>query len=137
LISCPAPTPSSSALYLAEEKAAVTPLDAGVHAAGVMEFTGGDESLDRRRAEDVSAAVERYLRGWPAGAIWTGLRPMTPDRMSIIGSVPGCDTLDVATGRAMLGVTLAPVTGRLLADTITGGPVHPAALPLVPARFLR
>lgn len=136
----PAPTPLSSALYLPEEKVAVTPLDAGTRAAGVMEFTGVDESLDRRRAEGVSAAVGRYLRGWPAGAgaaIWTGLQPMTPDGMPIIGSVPGCDTLYVATGRAMLGITLAPVTGRLLADTITGGPVPAAALPFLAARFLR
>jgi D-amino-acid dehydrogenase len=136
----PGPLPLSRALYLPEEKVAVTPLNAGIRAAGVMEFTGVDESLDRRRAEGVSAAVGRYLRGWPdraGAATWAGLRPMTPDGLPVIGPLPGGDALHVATGHAMLGITLAPVTGRLLADTITRGAVPTEALPFLPARFLR
>ena len=47
-----------------------------------------------------------------------GLRPMTPDGMPIIGKVPGTSNVFVATGHAMLGVTLAPATAKLLADFI-------------------
>ena len=51
---------------------------------------------------------------------WSGLRPCTPDGLPCIGSVPGLANVTVATGHAMLGLSLGPVTGQLVVDEITG-----------------
>ena len=45
---------------------------------------------------------------------WCGLRPCTPDGLPYVGPVPGQSGLFVATGHAMLGLTLGPVTGKLI-----------------------
>ncbi|SEH49121.1 D-amino-acid dehydrogenase [Rhizobium tibeticum] len=52
---------------------------------------------------------------------WMGARPCTPDMMPIIGKAPRHDGLWFAFGHAHHGLTLGPVTGRVLAEVITGG----------------
>jgi D-amino-acid dehydrogenase len=49
------------------------------------------------------------------------VRPLSPDRRPLIGSVPGCPGAYLATGHGTKGIHLAPVTGRLIADLITRG----------------
>jgi glycine/D-amino acid oxidase-like deaminating enzyme len=66
--------------------------------------------------------------------MWAGLRPMTPDGLSIIDSVPGVEGLFLATGHSRTGITYAPVTGWLLAQLVIEGA---AALPLTPFRLGR
>lgn len=105
--------PPRHALYLAEAKLAVSPFASSVRIAGVLELGG------RHRPPDLAAAARPYLRGWQpvhAGEIWSGLRPATPDGVPRVG--PVADGLYVATGHAMLGVTLAPATARRLASWI-------------------
>jgi D-amino-acid dehydrogenase len=51
---------------------------------------------------------------------WMGARPCTPDMMPIIGKAPRHDGLWFAFGHAHHGLTLGPVTGRVLAELITG-----------------
>jgi glycine/D-amino acid oxidase-like deaminating enzyme len=51
----------------------------------------------------------------PAPLDWAGMRTMSPDGLPYIGAVPGRDGLYVATGHATLGITLAPLSGELLA----------------------
>lgn len=53
--------------------------------------------------------------------MWAGLRPLTPDGLPAIGRAPGLDNVYVAAGHAMLGMTLAPATGEVLAALIAGG----------------
>ena len=50
-----------------------------------------------------------------------GSRPLSPDRMPIIGPVPGWDGIVLATGHTTKGIHLGPVTGRIVADTILNG----------------
>lgn len=132
-------------LYLAEAKVAITPLDSAVRAAGMMGFGGIDERVHPRRAAGLLASLGDYFTHWPAGGPeaddapepWVGLRPMTPDGVPMIGPLRRHQSVVVATGHAMLGIGLAPVTGRLVADLI-GRRVHPAAIPsLLPERFAR
>jgi D-amino-acid dehydrogenase len=55
--------------------------------------------------------------------------------MPVIGAVPGSPGLYVGTGHAMMGMTLGPVTARVLADLVLGA-TPPMALPLAdPARY--
>ena len=69
--------------------------------------------------------------------VWVGLRPCTPDGLPAIGSIPAYRGLYVATGHAMLGLTLGPATGKLLSELMLDGA---PSLPLDafdPGRFLR
>jgi D-amino-acid dehydrogenase len=126
--------PFGKALYLAEGKVALTPLDDRVRLSGTMEF-GTDRSVDAVRANGILATTRQYLSGWPepsstAGAApWSGQRPMTPDGLPIIGPLPDQPNVVIATGHAMLGITLSPVTGQLVSDMVLDGAVPPAAVP--------
>jgi D-amino-acid dehydrogenase len=51
---------------------------------------------------------------------WLGARPCTPDMMPVIGPAPRHSGLWLAMGHAHHGLTLGPVTGRLIAEMVTG-----------------
>jgi D-amino-acid dehydrogenase len=51
---------------------------------------------------------------------WSGLRPCAPDGLPIVGRPRAYGNLVVATGHAMMGFTLAPVTGVLVAELVAG-----------------
>jgi D-amino-acid dehydrogenase len=52
---------------------------------------------------------------------WSGLWPCSPDGLPYIGPAgPDCKGVFIATGHAMMGLSLGPVTGKLMADIICG-----------------
>lgn len=125
-------------LYLGEAKVGGSPFDGATRFAGTMELSGVNETLDRRRLAGIRAAIGRYLRHPVAegeGAEWVGMRPLTPDGLPLLGRVPGFRTLLLATGHAMLGITMAPVTGELMADLMTEAEPPAALGPFDPGRF--
>jgi glycine oxidase len=70
-----------------------------------------------QRAIDVLPAVqEAELVQQLAGS-----RPLSPDRLPIIGPVPGLQGVVLATGHGTKGVHLGPITGRIVAQYILGG----------------
>ena len=64
-----------------------------------------------------------------------GLRPCTPDGLPVLGPTPGLEGLWVANGHAMLGLTLGPVTGKLLSEWILDGAPSMDISLLRPDRF--
>ncbi len=66
-----------------------------------------------------------------------GSRPLSPDRMPIIGPVPGRDGVVLATGHSTKGIHLGPITGRTVAQYVLGGcgPVPEDMGPFSPGRF--
>lgn len=66
---------------------------------------------------------------------WMGARPCTPDMLPIIGRAPRHPNLFFAFGHAHHGLTLGPVTGRLLAELITGEAPFVDPAPYSPERF--
>ena len=120
-------------LYLHDQRCVVNPLADRVRVTGGLILDGLDEGFDPRRAQAVRAAAAKVLnvRAEPR-LVWHGLRPCTPDGLPVIGMRDG---LVLATGHGMLGVTLAPLTGRLVAGLIVGRADHPALGPLSPERF--
>jgi glycine/D-amino acid oxidase-like deaminating enzyme len=50
-----------------------------------------------------------------------GVRPLTPDRRAIIGAVPSVAGAYIATGHGTKGIHLAALSGRIIADLVTGG----------------
>ena len=71
----------------------------------------------------------------PGVRVWTGMRPMTPDGLPVIGWLPGYRNIALASGHAMMGVTLATPTAEAVADLLTTGDLPEVARPFDPARF--
>jgi D-amino-acid dehydrogenase len=65
------------------------------------------------------------------------LRPYPSDGLPVIGPVPGRNGLHAATGHGRMGITLAPVTGKLLAEVILNGARPPELQPFGIERFAR
>ena len=66
---------------------------------------------------------------------WRGLRPCSADGLPYIGRLARFEYLSVATGHAMLGVTLAPITGELVAQILSGEKPSLPLEPLSPNRY--
>lgn len=106
---------------LKEGRVAVTPMGENLRVAGTMEICGNDLSIAPLRLQGI---VESFCQFFPAFSPsdfeglepWSGLRPCTPDGLPCIGRIPRFENAIVATGHAMIGLSLAPVTGRLVAD---------------------
>ncbi len=106
---------------LKEGRIAVTPMGETLRVAGTLEICGNDLSIDYRRLEGIVKSFCQFLPAFSPDDFsglepWSGLRPCSPDGLPYIGDVPGCENAIVATGHAMLGLSLGPVTGRLVAD---------------------
>jgi D-amino-acid dehydrogenase len=94
----------------------------------------------------VQGIIEGFCKFFPAFAPddftgiepWSGLRPCTPDGLPCIGPIPGLQNATVATGHSMLGLSLGPVTGKLVTDLVTKGkPELEIEMPkLAPHRFV-
>lgn len=109
---------------LRETYIAVTPMFDRLRLAGTLELAGHGRPWSQRRIDHLTRAAGRYLKGIPAahlGEAWAGYRPCTPDGMPMIGEIPWMPGVVVATGHAMMGMTLGPVTGRLVSETICDG----------------
>lgn len=125
-------------VWFQESRVIATPLAGRLRLAGTLELVGLDLSVDRRRVAAVERAGRRGLHGLEGRQtleIWRGLRPCSPDGLPIVGRPGGLENVTVATGHGMMGLTLAPVTGRLVAELLRGAqPSHDLA-PLSPDRF--
>lgn len=130
-----ASTPLRRPLYLGEARVGCSPFENAIRIAGTMELSGINTVLNRRRVEAMRRAVRRYL-DFPIadGTEWVGMRPITPDGLPLLGRLPGFDNVYIATGHAMLGVTLAPATAESMANLMTGNPA-PELAPFEPGRF--
>jgi D-amino-acid dehydrogenase len=95
-------------------------------------------AVDRVRVAALVRAAERIvpsLAGRPVRGVWRGLRPCAPDGLPIVGRTERYENLLLATGHAMMGITLAPVTGRLVAELALGERPSVDPAPLSPDRF--
>ncbi len=104
----------------------------------MMEFAGYDESLPPKRLNLLKQAAEHYLHEPYAGPVeeeWYGWRPMTYDGKPLIGPAPAAENVLVAAGHNMLGITMAPATGRLVAELVTGQEPHLDPAPFAVTRF--
>jgi len=131
-------TPPRRPLLLGEAKVAVTPLGELVRLSGTLELAGMDMNFNSRRLEAVRRAPARYRAPGTEGEVverWRGLRPCTPDGLPLVGRPRRFENLVVATGHAMKGMCLGPLTGKTVAALIRGQepPLDPS--PLSPDRF--
>ena len=110
---------------LSEAKVAVTPMGDMLRFGGTLELAGMDMSINKRRVAAILDAVPRYLPDLSPNKLkhietWRGLRPCTPDGLPFLGRSPTYENLTVAAGHAMIGISLGPITGKLVSQVITG-----------------
>jgi D-amino-acid dehydrogenase len=128
----------STPMIFEEHRVAVTPFRSGYRLGSTMEFAGYDTTLRRERIELLKSAACLYLHeplAAPVQEEWFGWRPMTPDSLPIIGSSPALSNVWIAAGHNMLGLSMAPGTGRLVAELIAGEQPHIDPQAYSPRRF--
>jgi D-amino-acid dehydrogenase len=124
--------------WIADSWTIATPLEGRLRLSGTLELAGLDLSIDCVRVDAIRRGGARALRGLKGRRVlevWAGLRPCTPDGLPVIGRPGSVHGLVVATGHAMKGVSLAPVTGLLVAELVTGVTPSHDLRPFSPDRF--
>lgn len=112
-------------LIFEEHRVAVTPFASGYRLGSTMEFAGYDASMNRSRLSILTDAAKLYLRdplAEPVQEEWWGWRPMTFDGLPIIDRSPALPNVWIAAGHNMLGLSMAPATGKLVAEMLGGKP---------------
>ena len=112
----------------------------GDHTIGgtTMENVGFDTSTTSEGIRKVRAAAEEICPRLSASGIptaWAGLRPVTPDMLPILGADPERPSLLYACGHSRNGVLMAPLTGDIIADLVTGTPLSRDLAQFRPDRF--
>ena len=100
----------------------IVPMSHGVRLAGTAELASLDAPPDYRRSRMLGRMVQQIVPDLRLDGAeeWMGFRPSMPDSLPVIGPVPGSDRAFLAFGHGHLGLTLAAVTGRLVADLVAG-----------------
>jgi D-amino-acid dehydrogenase len=103
-----------------------------------MELSGVNNTLDRRRLAGIRKGANLALDGWQEGGEvkeWVGMRPMLPDGLPAIGRLPGHGNVFIASGHAMLGITLGPTTAVAMAELMNEEEGGFNLAPYEPGRF--
>ncbi|MGA7617509.1 MAG: FAD-dependent oxidoreductase [Thermoanaerobaculia bacterium] len=127
-------------LILSEGRVAITPMGEKVRFGGTMEIAGLDETIHPARLRGIVKSVIRYFpdysrRDFDGVTPWSGLRPCSPDGLPYIGRFRRFANLTAATGHAMMGISLGPITGKLVAEIVSGEPPSIDIDRLSPERF--
>jgi glycine/D-amino acid oxidase-like deaminating enzyme len=102
------------------------------------QFCGMKREVDRALLHRSLSRAARYapgLRRAPVVRTWAGLRPYSIDKHPLIGEWPSLGGCWIAAGHEGLGITLAPITGLLIAQQIAGVPAAVDDTPYLPGRF--
>ena len=123
-------------VYFPAARVACTPVGDRLRVAGMMEFRKPEAALDHRRIQAIVEAARPLLKGADLDHRqdeWVGSRPCTSDGLPLIGATKSSKVF-VAGGHGMWGITLGPVTGRLLAEQIVTGVAPSQLAPFDPLR---
>lgn len=125
---------------LTEARVAVTPMGSTLRFGGTMEMAGLDDSINPVRVQGIIKSASNYFpelspedfRGLPA---WRGFRPCSPDGLPYLGRFRKYKNLSAATGHSMMGLSLGPITGKLLSQVLSGEKAGIGVELLDPERF--
>lgn len=102
------------------------------------EFRGYDRTVSLEVIQALASRAVRFLPGLaklPVIRSYAGLRPWSPDHLPLVGPVSDVPGFYLAGGHEGAGIGLAPITGRLIADWITGKSMPDLAKEILPDRF--
>jgi D-amino-acid dehydrogenase len=110
---------------LTEARVAVTPMNDQLRFGGTMEIAGINEEINPARIRGMVKAIPQYYPSFTSEHFeriepWCGLRPCTPDGLPYLGRPRRFTNLSVAAGHAMMGLSLGPITGKLMAEILSG-----------------
>ncbi len=109
---------------LLEARVAITPMsDNLIRFGGTMEIGGLNDEINMNRVRGIIKAVPNYFPDYQITIpqreqVWYGLRPCSPDGLPYIGRTNKYKNLVIASGHAMMGLSLAPATGKLVQEII-------------------
>lgn len=108
-----------------EARVAVTPMGDTLRFGGTMEIAGLNEDINPVRVQGIIKAVPKYFPKFTPDDFagiqpWRGLRPCSPDGLPYLGRTAKFSNLTIATGHAMMGLSLGPITGRLVSEIVSG-----------------
>lgn len=111
---------------LTEARVAVTPMNGRLRFGGTMEIAGLNEQINPARIRGIIRSVTQYCPRFTAEDFahiqpWCGLRPCSPDGLPYLGRTANFANLTIATGHAMMGLSLGPITGQLVSEIVSGG----------------
>jgi D-amino-acid dehydrogenase len=115
----------------------LAPMEQGIRLTTGVEFAARDASPTPVQFDRLLPAAKGLfplgepVEAWP----WMGSRPCFPDSRPVIGRAPGRDGVWLAYGHAHWGLTLGPVTGRLVAEIMTGATPFCDPAPYAAERF--
>ena len=117
---------------LMEAKVAVTPMEGFTRFGGTMELSGINHKINPKRVAAIARAASEYypevtITQQEQEAVRCGLRPLSPDGLPFIGRHSKCKNLVLATGHSMMGWSLGPATGKLVAELVSN---QKSSLPL-------
>ena len=110
---------------LVDDRVAMTPMGNDLRMGGTMEISGIGSKMLIKRVESIYKAAKNYFPDLPVSfpsrdKIWHGLRPLSPDGLPYLGRHSNYDNLVIAGGHAMLGISLAAGSGKLIDEIISG-----------------
>ncbi len=115
----------TKSLIFTERRIAVTPMGDTLRFGGTMELSGINDDVRPERVRQIIESVPLYFPEFDEADFaglrpWHGLRPVSPDGLPYIGRFNRYSNLTAACGHAMLGLTLAPITGLLVSEVLAG-----------------
>lgn len=110
---------------LVDDRVAMTPMGTDLRMGGTMEISGLQSPMLIKRVQAIFKAAKNYYPNLPVSfpsseKIWWGWRPLSPDGLPYIGRHSAFDNLVLSGGHAMLGLSLAAATGKLVEEIIGG-----------------
>lgn len=107
-----------------EARVAITPMGDTLRFGGTMELGGINQDPNPLRVQGITESVPKYFPDFKESdftgiTAWSGLRPCSPDGMPFLGRTARWENLVIATGHAMMGISLGPITGKLVGDLLS------------------
>ncbi len=118
----------------------VTPKDGYTFVGTTVEKAGFLNTTTPEAKEELMQKGRRLLpqlSRTPARGMTSGLRPGSPDLLPALGRLPGFDNVFIAAGHYRNGILLAPITAKLMADSILSRPLSMDISSFSPLRFLK
>jgi D-amino-acid dehydrogenase len=108
-----------------EARLAITPMGNTLRFGGTMEIAGLNEDVNPVRVRGIIKSVPKYFPKFTVEDFAgikpsVGLRPCSPDGLPYLGRTRRSSNLTIATGHAMMGLSLGPITGRLVGEIVSG-----------------
>lgn len=126
---------------LQEARTAITPMDGNkIRFGGTMEITDTNTPPRYNRVQGILNGVKSFYPDWdiampPKEKIWYGFRPVSADGLPYIGRSKYMDNVVMATGHAMVGLSLGAATGKLVSEVINNDKLSMDIQPFHPDRF--